>query len=105
MGRVIDISARLSNEKTIVRLSEELEFEVDDSLENVMKFDTLVGDLSDIKSVIKGIEHVLGDEAAAKLDLKKYNLTNLKVIVAAIMAAIQDEEVDKVLAAFQDSAE
>lgn len=101
MSRVIDISSMLSNEKTIVKIGEK-EYEVNDTLEVVFQFQSMVSDMSDKDKLNKAIELTLGKAAAKEINVGKYNFKNVRVLIGSIMAAIQDEEVETILKRFQD---
>lgn len=99
MSKIINISDRLDNEKPKLKIGEN-EYEVNNTMEVVLKFEELMSE-NNTENLIKGIELALGKEASKALNLKANSITNFKVIVIAIMAAIQDIDYDEAASRFQ----
>lgn len=102
MGKIIDISSKLDNTRPKIKIGEQ-EFEVNDSLETMMKFEEMLGEFSNIENVEKTIEIALGKGSAKLIGVRKMSFMNLQVVIAGIMCSIQGtEDVDAVLKRFQN---
>lgn len=100
MSRTIDISSKLVNEKSKIVIAEK-EYEVNDSLDTIFKFQNLITSFTDKNKINEALVLALGKDAAKDIDIGAYNFKSTRVIIAAIMAAIMDEEVETILARFQ----
>lgn len=86
MANKINITDKLSFEKPTIVIENDT-FEVNDSADTMFKFQELA--LQGTKdSLEKAIGIALGEEGAKKIDLGKWSMKNLKILIIAIMAAI-----------------
>lgn len=97
MGRVINITDKLSTEKPIIQIGED-SYPVNDSMEVVLKFQELTGDETSLKSAV---ELALGKTAAKKIKVEEMSVSNFKVLITAIMAAMQGMTFDEAASRFQ----
>jgi len=105
MGRIIDISSRLDTSKPILKVGDK-EYPVNNTLETMVKMEELMTDMGNIAQCEKAIEIALGAKAAKELNVIKRSFNDFKIIIAAIMALIQDtEDIDKILNRFQPEAQ
>lgn len=101
MAKIINISDKLDNTKSKIVIGDK-EYEVNDSLETMLKMEEIIAEMGSIEKCEKAIEIALGKNAVKEINIRKYSFKNFKVIIASILAAIQDtEDVDAVIARFQ----
>jgi len=98
MAKIINISDKLSKDKPVITIGDK-SYEVNDSMANVMKFEELAAD-SKSESMLKAIELSLGAEAAEEIGIQDMSITNFKVIITAILAAMQDVTYEEAEARF-----
>lgn len=99
MAKVINITDKFSSEQPKIILGDK-EYPVNDSMETVLKFEELTNE-SSMNSMKKAIELSLGKDAAKDLKMEKMSINNFKVLVIAILAAMQGVEYDEAAARFQ----
>jgi len=85
MTKIINITEKISLEKPVIQIGEDM-YEVNDTMGVVLKFQELVSDENNVKIAL---ELALGEEAAKKLDFESMRVSNYKVLITAIMAAMQ----------------
>ena len=102
MAKIINITNKLDNEKTLITIGDK-SYEVKDELKNIMKFEELL-QTGDINDMAEGIKAVLGEKAVKEINVLSMKVKNLKVLVIAIMAATQDMEYEEAEKRFQESA-
>ena len=101
MGKIINISNKLDKTRPKLIIDEK-EFEVNDSIETLLKFEEIMADIGDITKLEKAVDIALGKGASKEINLKGMSYSNMQILVAGIIAAIQGiEDVDKVIARFQ----
>ena len=98
MAKIINISDKLSLDKPSIQIGEKT-YEVNDSLETVMKFEEIYGD-GDTQSMIECLKVALGEAACEELQFEKMRFKNLQVVFIAINAAMQDMDYEVVEARF-----
>lgn len=99
MSKVINISDKLNLSRPKIVIQDK-EYEVNDSVGVVFQFEELASQgTSD--GIFKAISLTLGEKVLEELNIKEMSLHNLKVIVIAIMAAIQDVDYDEAERRFQ----
>lgn len=94
MSKPIDISAKLTNERPKLKIAEDKIYEIDDRKNTVLQFEQLVqnGDLSDVETMDKMIEMILGKKAAKEIEEMELSVLGYQSIMIAITAAISGEE-------------
>lgn len=94
MSKVIDISGKLTNERPKLKLSDDKIYEIDDRKNTVLKFEQMVQneDLSDVETVDKMIELMLGEDAAKEIEEMDLSMIAYQSIMIAITAAISGEK-------------
>lgn len=100
MSKIIDISAKLTNERPKIKISEDKIYEIDDRKNTILKMYQMFrdGDVNDIEMMDEVIKMLLGEKAAKEIDEMNLSIKNYQTIVIAIMAAIQEitfEEAEK----------
>ena len=100
-SKVINITDKLSDEKPVI-VAGEKEYEVNASMETVLKFEELAAE-STAESFKSAFNIALGEEATKELKLTKMSLANMKVWMIAIMAAMQGMEYEEAEARFRKS--
>lgn len=89
MAKIINISDKLSSEKPCIQVGEKT-YQVNDSLETVMKFEEAYGDGGDTQSMLECMKIALGEKAYKEIKPEKASFKNIQVWFFAIMAAMQD---------------
>lgn len=94
MSKVFDITSKLTNERPVLKIAEDKIYEVDDRKNTILQFEQLVqsGDLSDVETMEKMIETVLGKKAAKEIEEMELSVLGYQSIMIAITAAISGEE-------------
>lgn len=92
MSKIIDISAKLTNERPKIKISEDKIYEIDDRKNTILKMYQMFrdGDVNDIEMMDEVIKMLLGEKAAKEIDEMNLSIKNYQTIVIAIMAAIQE---------------
>lgn len=96
---VINITDKLNSDKPKIRIGEK-EYEVDDSLGTVFRFEELAGSGS-AKGIKEAVEVALGVNAAEEIGVEKMSISNFRVLATAVMAAVQRISYDEAAARFQ----
>lgn len=99
MAKIINITDRFDNEKPKIKIGEK-EFEVNDSMKTVLKFEELANDGS-TESLNEAIKITLGEDAIKYLNMNELSISNFKVLTIAVLAAIQGLEYEEAEARFR----
>lgn len=94
----IDISSKLSHEPQTITIAEGKTYEVDCGAETMLKAQDLFKKDDSLDGVFKAIELLLGKEALEEIKGMKVKVADLKVIIIAIMAQVNEityEEMEK----------
>ncbi len=94
----IDISSKLSHEPQTITIAEGKTYEVDCGAETMIKATDLFKKDDSLDSLFKVIELLLGKEAEKEIKEMKVTVVDLKVIIIAIMAQVNEityEEMEK----------
>jgi hypothetical protein len=86
----IDITSRLSNAPTTIKIAEDVEFVVNDKKNNILQLNQLFsqGNMSDIDTLDKAIRLTLGEEAYDYIEAQNWSLHNYHIVFIAIMASV-----------------
>lgn len=103
MAKVINITDKFNTEKPKIVIGED-EYEVDDGVETVLKFQELSEDMS-IPNLIKAFNMALGEDKTEKLNLKSLSIKNFRVLTIAVMAAMQSIDYEEAEARFRTTEE
>lgn len=101
MSKNIDITSRMTNEKPTITWGDK-EYKVNNSTFALFKFQEMSGNM-DKESIEKGIKISLGEEALKDFNLEELSVPNLKVLMSAIAACMQDITLEEAEARFQRS--
>lgn len=97
MARVIDISNKLSNEKPLIKLSDEVTVELNDSMKNVL---TVMKDLDEDMSEVEMINNLsvklFGKEGKKKIDTMNLSVSSYFTLIKSAMALLLDQDVEVV---------
>jgi len=107
MAKVYDISNKITNERPVLKLSEDKVYEIDDSKNTMLLLNQKIKneDMEDL-SVLDEIEKVvLGEEAVKEIDEMKLSTESHQNIIIAIMAAATGEDFEVAEARFRKAAE
>lgn len=94
----LDISSKLSHEPQTITLAEGKTYEVDCGAEKMLKAQDLFKKDDSLKGLFNVIELLLGEEALKEIKGMKVKVNDLKVIIIAIMAQVNEisyEEMEK----------
>lgn len=94
----IDISSKLSHEPQTITIAEGKTYEVDCGAETMLKAQDLFKKDDNLEGLFKAIELLLGKEAEKEIKEIKVTVVDLKVIIIAIMAQVNEityEEMEK----------
>ena len=94
----IDISSKLSHEPQTITIAEGKTYEVDCGAETMLKVQDLFKKDDSLDGLFKAIELLLGKEALEEIKGMKVKVADLKVIIIAIMAQVNEityEEMEK----------
>lgn len=94
MSKVIDISAKLTNERPKLKLAEDKVYEIDDRKNTIIKMNQKLknANLDDIEVIDEIIVLLLGRKAAKEINEMDLSISNYHNIMIAIMAAVTGEE-------------
>jgi hypothetical protein len=88
MARIINISGKFSTDRPVIELDRKL-YVVNDGLNAIFKFEELAASgTSD--GMVKALEVALGEDATEELGVQNLSVSNIRVLITAIIAAIQD---------------
>lgn len=106
MGKIIDISSKLTNEKPMLKLTEDKIYEIDDRKNTILLLNQKMqsSDLNDLSAIDEMIEVVLGKEAAKDIDNMNLSISAYQSIMIAIMAAVTGEEYETAEERFRKEA-
>ncbi|MGF7050416.1 hypothetical protein J2T13_004954 [Paenibacillus sp. DS2015] len=96
---IINITDKFSADKSSIQLGEKV-YEVNNSMETVMKFEELAGNGS-MESLVSAMEYAIGKAAVKELNIKKLSVSNFKLLITAIMASMQGVTLEEAGARFQ----
>lgn len=99
MGKIINISDKLSLDRPRIEANGTL-YEVNDSLETVLKFEESYGD-GDIQSMLECMKVALGETAYEEMNFEQMSFKNVQVWFFAVMAAMQDVSYEDIEARFR----
>lgn len=94
----IDISSKLSHEPQTITIAEGKTYEVDCGAETMLKAQDLFKKDDSLDGLFKAIELLLGKKALEEIREMKVKVADLKVIIIAIMAQVNEityEEMEK----------
>ena len=94
----IDISSKLSHEPQTITIAEGKTYEVDCGAVTMLKAQDLFKKDDSLDGLFKAIELLLGKEALEEIKGMKVKVADLKVIIIAIMAQVNEityEEMEK----------
>lgn len=94
MSKIIDISARLTNEKPKLKLAEDKMYEIDDRKNTIILLNQKMqdSDLNDLETIDEMIGIMLGEKAAKEISDMNLRIAGYQSIMIAIMAAVTGEE-------------
>lgn len=106
MSKVIDISAKLTNERPKLKLAEDKIYEIDDRKNTIIKLNREMKnvDMEDIEVIDGMIALLLGDKAIKEIDEMGLSISSYQSIMIAIMSAITGEEYEVAESRFRQSA-
>ena len=106
MSKIIDISAKLTNERPRLKLAEDKIYDIDDRKNTIILLNQKMqeSDLNDLNAIDAMIEVVLGENAAKEINNMNLPIVAYQSIMIAIMAAVTGEEYEVAEARFRKEA-
>lgn len=106
MSKIIDISAKLTNERPKLKLAEDKIYEIDDRKNTIILLNQKIQDtdVNDVNAIDEMISVVLGKEAAKEIDEMNLSIAAYQSIMIAIMAAVTGEDYEVAEARFRKEA-
>ena len=103
MSKIIDISAKLTNERPKLKLADDKIYEIDDRKNTILQLNQKMqnADLNDLNVIDEMIKVVLGKKAAKEINDMNLPIVAYKSILIAIMAAVTGEEYEAAEARFR----
>lgn len=98
----IDISSKLSHEPQTITIAEGKTYEVDCGAETMLKAQDLFKKDNSLEGLFKAIELLLGKEAEKEIKEMKVTVADLKVIIIAIMAQVNEITYEEMKKRFQN---
>lgn len=97
MSKIIDISAKLTNERPQLKLAEDKVYDIDDRKNTVILLNQKMqgSDINDVNAMDEMISIVLGEDAAKEIDAMDFSIASYQTIMVAIMAAMTGEEYER----------
>ncbi len=107
MGKVIDISAKLTSERPKLKVAEDKVYEIDDRKNTILKLNQKMkgGNIEDLAFIDEIVELTLGKKAAKEIDAMDLSMTAYQSIMLAIMAAVMGESLEVAEARFRKEKE
>lgn len=106
MSKIIDISAKLTNERPKLKLAEGKVYEIDDRKNTIILLNQKMmnENLNDLNVIDDMINIVLGEDAAKEINDMNLPVVAYQSIMIAIMAAITGEDYEVAEARFRKEA-
>lgn len=103
MSKIIDISAKLTNERPRLKLAEDKIYDIDDRKNTIILLNQKMqgSDTNDIDAIDEMIGVVLGEEAAKEINEMNLPMAAYQSIMIAIMAAVTGEDYEVAEARFR----
>jgi len=103
MSKIIDISAKLTNERPRLKLAEDKIYDIDDRKNTIILLNQKMqgSDTNDLDAIDEMIGVVLGEEAAKEINEMNLPMAAYQSIMIAIMAAVTGEEYEAAEARFR----
>ena len=103
MSKVIDISAKLTNERPQLKLEEDKIYDIDDRKNTILILNQKIQDvdMSNLEAIDDVIKITLGEKAAKEIDAMDLSISAYQSILVAIMAAVMGEEYETAEARFR----
>ncbi|MGN9165712.1 hypothetical protein ACTNDY_10610 [Tissierellaceae bacterium HCP3S3_D8] len=94
MSKIIDISAKLVNERPKLKLADDKIYEIDDRKNTILKMNQKMNnaDLDDLDFIDDMLKMLLGEGPTKEINEMNLSMSNYRAIIIAIMAAITGEE-------------
>lgn len=106
MSKIIDISAKLTNERPKLKLTEDKIYDIDDRKNTIIILNQKMknSNVNDIEAIDEMLNIILGEDAAKEIDEMNLPIIALQTIMVAIMAAVTGEDYEAAEARFREGA-
>lgn len=107
MGKMIDISAKLTSERPKLKIAEDKIYEIDDRKNTILKLNQKMkgADIEDLEFIDDIIKMTLGPKAFKEINEMDLSMTAYQNIMLAIMAAVMGESLEVAEARFRKERE
>lgn len=102
MSKVINITDKLNLVKPQIQIGDKL-YAVDNSVAAVFRFEESITSDGTQETMLNTLTIALGKKAVQEIDITKFSMENYKILVTAIIAAMQNIEYEEAAARFQES--
>lgn len=102
MAKIIDISAKLTNERPKIKLTEDKTYEIDDRKNTVLSLNQKMSEVSEGEAVDIIISTLLGEVAAKEIEAMDLSISDYEHISLALMAAVSNEEYEETERRFRE---
>lgn len=98
----LDISSRLSHEKQEIEIAEGKIYEVDCAAETMLKAQDIFKKDDSLNGIYEAIELLLGKRAVEEIKAMRVTVNDLKTIIIAIMAQVNEVSFEEMEKRFQN---
>lgn len=98
----LDISSKLSHEKQEIEIAEGKIYEVDCAAETMLKAQDIFKKDDSLSGIYSAIELLLGEKAVKEIKAMRVTVNDLKTIIIAIMAQVNEVSFEEMEKRFQN---
>ncbi len=101
MAKIIDITGKLTNEKPVIKVTEDFEFEVNASKNAVIRMQSVVREgMSDVELMDESLKILIGEVNFERLNDMNLSIADYKTVYIAVMACVNNESFEDASARF-----
>lgn len=102
MAKKIDLTNKFSKEKPSITIGD-LTLEVNDEKTNILSLNSLIKNgMSEVEVMDESLKLLLGEEGYKQIEELKLSLNDYKILYFAILAVVNDEELEDVEKRFRN---
>lgn len=105
MSKVIDITSKLTNDRPKLKVTDDLEFEIDNRKNTIFEVEKLLNDedVNNIAVIDTILEKLMGKKAVEELNNLELSFDSYQVIFTAAMAGAMGEDYEVAEARFREA--
>lgn len=88
MGRIVNISDKLSFEAPVIQIGDK-EYKINDTMKTVMKFNEL-SSTNGTEGIYTALQYSLGEDACKEIGVDDFSFKQVQVLFIAVIACMQD---------------